>query len=79
MLSNVELRSMDSTCNPYIVLTAIAKAGMLGMAAKTRLPQPINKYTKDKVGCRCLHRCSATADPAAGDQSCGKLVIMASA
>ena len=58
-LSNVELRGMDGTCNPYIVLTALAKAGMLGMPTKTRLPQPVNKDTKSEV--RAAVPCSPAA------------------
>ena len=38
VVSNVELKCLDSTINPYIALTAIAQAGMLGLQNSTRLP-----------------------------------------
>ena len=37
-VSNVELKCLDSTMNPYIALTAITQAGMLGMQSSARLP-----------------------------------------
>ena len=38
VVSNVELKCLDSTINPYIALTAIAQAGMLGLQNRIRLP-----------------------------------------
>ena len=34
----MELKCLDSTMNPYIALTAITQAGMLGMQSSARLP-----------------------------------------
>lgn len=48
-LSNVELRAADSCCNPYIALAALARAGMLGMAAATRLPPAMNMVPGRKI------------------------------
>ena len=34
----MELKVLDSTANPYIALTAVVTAGMLGMEQSTKLP-----------------------------------------
>ena len=58
-VSNVELKCLDSTINPYIALTAIAQAGMLGLQNSTRLP-PKCQADPSSLVC-CIHAAYCTA------------------
>jgi len=40
--TRVELRSPDPTCNPYLALAVILKAGLEGIDKKTMPPKPLN-------------------------------------
>jgi len=41
-LSRMELRSPDSTCNPYIAFSLLIYAGLEGIKNQTKLPNPTN-------------------------------------
>ena len=40
-VSNVELKACDATINPYIMLTAVLRAGLWGLHHGSRLPPPV--------------------------------------
>jgi glutamine synthetase len=40
--ANVEVKCFDAAANPYLLLTALLAAGRAGLAARARLPDPVN-------------------------------------
>ena len=42
---------MDALLNPYLAITALAEAGMLGLETQTVLPPPVHQSTTDPVSC----------------------------
>jgi glutamine synthetase len=46
----VELRSPDPSCNPYLALAAILKAGLEGIAGQLPLPEPVEERLEDDGG-----------------------------
>ena len=41
--SRMELRSPDSTCNPYIAFALLIHAGLYGITEKIQLPEPVDE------------------------------------
>ena len=45
--TNVELKALDGTTNPYIALAAVTCAGALGLTASLSLPAPVSGAPED--------------------------------
>lgn len=46
-ITNIELKTVDSTCNPYLALGAIITAGLDGLERKMKLDNPVTKDPAD--------------------------------
>ena len=40
--ANLEVKCLDLTANPYLLLAGLLAAGLSGVAAESRLPQPVD-------------------------------------
>ena len=48
-VSNVEMKTVDATINPYCMLAAVLQAGMWGLQHKATLPQPVQTDPASQV------------------------------